>query len=147
MVAADTAGTVLTAALWAPGHEYTVTGSLTIPEAVETGDTWTFANMLPHNAVKIVAGEYFGTEFDTNASPTATLIIGDTSDTDGYLASKVAGSANAQLVFPCDGALLGVQPATRDVRVTLGGTVATAASTGTGYVRIRYRCSNASAAE
>lgn len=140
MTAADTAGVILVQPRWQAGQVFEVVGQLTIPEAVETGDTWTFTNILPVNSVKIVGGSYNGVEFDTNSSPTATLIIGDGTDTDGYLASRTAGGAESRLSLSFDGALLDNAPASRNVVVTLGGTVGTAASSGTGVVSIRYYC-------
>lgn len=142
MAAADTAGTILVEPKWQAGMTYEVVGELSIPEAVETGDTWTFTNILPENKVTIVGGSYNGVEFDTNASPTATVIIGDGTDTDGYLESRVGGGAESRQTFGFDGALLDATPASRSVVVTLGGTVATAASSGTATVSIRYYCSD-----
>lgn len=146
MTAADTAGTVVISPRWEAGREFTVLGSLAIPEAVETGDTWTISNLLPENTFRVVACDYFGTEFDTNASPTATVVIGDGTDADGYMTSTTGGNANAQLTLMGYGALhdkvylASDGPAGRNVKLTLGGTVGTAATSGTGYIRIRYYC-------
>lgn len=127
---------------WQAGQVYTVKSQFTIGSAVETGDSWTLSDLLPTNDYQVLSGEVYGAEFDTNSSPTATLIVGDGTDTDGYLTSKVAGSALGQMRLKFDGALLadGQNPASNDVTLTLGGSVATAASSGTVHVEITYYC-------
>jgi hypothetical protein len=129
---------------WNAGASYKATASYTLASAVETGDSFTFKNILPSPAdsVQIVSGKLFGQEFDTNASPTATVIVGDGTDTDGYLSSKVsAADANGQFLAEFDGAFLGgTSQASRDLVVTLGGVVATAASSGTIFIEIEYYC-------
>lgn len=127
---------------WIAGQTFTVSAVATIGSAVETGDSWTATDMLPENKVTLVGGKFTG-ELDTDASPTATVIVGDGTDTDGYLASKVAGDGTGQLILSFDGALLGAEgAASRDVVVTLGGTVATAATSGDIRVELTYVCSN-----
>ena len=127
---------------WIPGETVTVSAVATIGTGVVTADTWTATNMLPAQKVQIVGGKFFGQEFDTNASPTATVIIGDGTDTDFYLKSKTAGGAAAVFDVNFDGDGIGGDgtAAGRDVVVTLGGTVATAASSGEIRVEVTYVC-------
>lgn len=127
---------------WIAGATFTVAAYYTLAGAVSSGDTFTASDMLPSNKVTIVDGGWTG-ELDTNASPTGTLIIGDGTDTDGYMASKVAGDATGQLNLKFDGALIGTESAaSRNIVSTLGGTVATAASSGTVRKYVTYVCSN-----
>ena len=131
---------------YVPGMEFTVGASFTIASAVETGDSWTATNILPVQKVVVVRGRSYGADYDTHATPTATVVVGDGTDTDGYLESKVAGSgsgageANQELRF--GGVLISgpTIPAGRSITETLGGTVATAASTGTRHIEVTYRC-------
>ena len=128
-----------------PGMVMSSKGKATIGTGVVTADTWTFENMLPNINVLIVGGRISGQEFDTDATPTATVIIGDGTDTDGYLTSKTAGTAqtNGQYYAEFDGALLGGSAqASVDLVVTLGGTVATAASSGDFFLEVDYDASD-----
>ena len=129
---------------WQAGMMYSYKKKYTIAEAVETGDTFTFTDMLPTTAVTILGGRFWGKEFDTDASPTATVIIGDGTDTDGYLASKVsAAGPSGAFLAEFDGALLGTaSAASDDIVVTLGGTVATAADSGDIWLEVDYLCEN-----
>lgn len=144
-------GTNLVAGRWEPGLEYTAVGKYTLAGAVVTGDTYTWTNLLPANGIQILDFRVNGVELDTNASPTATLIVGDATTTNGYLTSKTAGDANGQMQFFGDGAFMGLATgvtnatATRNVVGTVGGTVATAASSGDIYVYVRYYCTGTDA--
>ena len=81
-------------------------------------------------------------EGDTNATPTATLVVGDGTDADGYLTSKTWGNALGQFQMFGDGAIIGTSAhASSNVKLTSGGTVATAASSGTVFVEMTYYCS------
>lgn len=127
---------------WIPGQIFTVAAVYTLADSVASADTFVATDMLPAQKVKVITGHWQG-ELDTNASPTATLIIGDGTDTDGYLASKVAGDATGQIKLAFDGALLGTEnAASRTVTATLGGTVGTAASSGDVRLVVTYECSN-----
>lgn len=135
-------GTITHEGNWQAGALYEALGSCSISAAVATADTFVFTNILPVNDVEIVDFEVYGSDLDTNATPTGTLTAGDGTDVDGYMASKTAGGADEQYFRKGDGVLVGgnVNPASRNIILTLGGTVATAASSGTIYVRVRYRC-------
>lgn len=148
MTAENLAMTVVgpTEAPWSLGKQYTRRAYFTVGSAVETGDSWTASNFLPSQDVQIISGMVFGADLDTNASPQATVIVGDGTDTDGYLSSKTAGGGEQNNVLPFDGALIstyGTPPASRNLTLTLGGTVATAASSGTVWVEATYLCINA----
>jgi hypothetical protein len=135
-------GTITQAGRWQSGMEYTAVGKYTLVGAIVSADTITFTSLLPANDTIIQDFVVYGQEFDTNASPTATLIVGDGTDTDAYLASKTAGDANGQMQFFGDGAAIGTSDQVgRNVVLTVGGTVATAASSGTVWVKVRYYCS------
>lgn len=137
-------GTVVTSTpRWSAGEEFTFLGYYTLGTGVVTGDTFTWSSILPplNNKVQLLGFKVYGAELDTNASPSATLIIGDGTDTDAYLTSKTAGDANGQMQFFGDGVSMGVTITTsRDIVATLGGTVATAASSGTIWIQGTYYC-------
>lgn len=136
-------GTVLTTnpAPLNAGQEFTTLGYYTLAGSVVTADTYTFANMLPNVSVQILEFKVWGQELDTNASPTATLVGGDGTTTNCYLTSKTAGDATGQMQFLGDGtAITGTAPAGKSIVLTVGGTVATAASSGTVFCSVRYRC-------
>lgn len=130
---------------WSAGQEFTRVAYYDIGSAVETGDSWTATNLLPAQKVQIIAGLSWGADLDTHATPTATTIVGDGTDTDGYLSSKTAGSGEQNIILPHDGALIttyGTPPASRNLVETLGGTVATAASSGRRWHMVRYLCTD-----
>lgn len=140
MTAEDVAGTILVEPRYQAGEQYTVLGKFTIADTIESGDSFTFTDMLPDNTVEIVSGKYYGAEADTDGSPTATITVGDGTDVDGYLTSKTAGGTTP-LHFDFDGVLMGTDDyAGRDVVVTFAGTVAGGASSGDGFVEITYYC-------
>jgi hypothetical protein len=146
MVAENIAVTPLVKGLWQAGEVYSAYAKITIGSAVETGDTWTLTDMLPSEDIQIVGGNVSGVEMDTNATPTATLVLGDGTDTDGFMASVVAAAPpSGQFNASLGGALVGgaSKPASTSPVLTLGGTVATAASSGDVFVRIDYLCRGA----
>ena len=149
MVAANIAVVALTKGLWQAGVLYSAYAKVTVGSAVETGDTWTFTDMLPSEDIQIVGGALYGVAFDTNATPTATVVVGDGTDTDGFLVSKTSGTTKAENIdtetFLLDGALVGgaAKPASTSPVVTLGGTVATAVAAGDFFLRIDYICRGA----
>lgn len=139
-------GTVLTTAPWQAGQTYTAKGYYTLGGAIVTADTITWSNILPANDVTVLSVVRYGKEFDTDASPTGTEIWGDGTDTDAYITSKTSGDATGQLIFHGDGAVIGTSnAASRNVVCTVGGTIATAATTGTVWVEVTYYCSNGAA--
>lgn len=135
-------GTITQAGRWQSGMEYTALGAYTLVGAITNADTITFTNLLPANDTQIIAFEVFGQELDTNASPTLALTAGDGTTANGYLTSKTAGDATGQMHLIGDGAFIGASnQASRNVVLTTSGTLGTAASSGTVYVRVRYYCS------
>lgn len=140
---AYTGTNVLSTPRWSAGEEFTFSGYYALTGAVVTGDTYTWSNILPplNNKVQLLSFKIYGKELDTDASPTATLIVGDGTDTDAYLTSKTAGDATGQMKFHGDGVSMGVTITTsRDIVGTVGGTVATAATSGTIWIEGRYYC-------
>jgi hypothetical protein len=141
---------VLSAPKWQAGLQYTAVGYYTLGGAIVSGDTITWTNILPGtgNPVKLLGFRVWGQELDTNASPTGTLKIGDANDDDGYLTSKTAGDATGQMQFFGDGAYIGGQTgaasgqASASIIATVGGTLATAASSGTIWIAADYFCQN-----
>lgn len=137
-------GTVVQEGRWLAGQEFTAVGKYTLVGAIVSGDTITWSNLLPSNDVQVLSVVRYGQELDTNASPGGTEIIGDGTDTNGYLESKTSGDATGQFQAHGDGVLIGTSnQAGRDVVLTSGGTIGTAASSGTVWVAVRYYCNAA----
>lgn len=142
---ANTNITPTRAGRWQAGYIQSAFAKHTLAGAVASADTFTFQNMLPSNKVQPMTGTLHGVTFDTNATPTGTVVVGDGTDVDGYLVSKTSGTTKAENVdtetFHFDGALMGgANPAGRDIVVTAGGTVATAAAAGDFFVELSYYC-------
>lgn len=139
-------GTNVVTGKYSPGTVQVALGKYALTGAVVSGDTYTWSSILPTNGITILDFKIYGAELDTDASPTATLKIGDGTDDDGYLTSKTAGDATGQMKFSGDGAFIGKSTgatgatATSNVIGTVGGTVATAATTGTIWIAITYYC-------
>lgn len=141
-------GTITLAPKWAAGQEFTAIGSYAWPDSVVTGDTVTWNDLFPAGGVTVLDVSLVSVELDTNATPTATAVVGDGSDTDAFILSFIPGvntTGNTKIIAPGDGALIGTTlSAATDVVLTIGGTVATAASSGTTWVKVRYYCSGLS---
>lgn len=147
MATANT-GSVLIAPRWIEGQLCASLGTVTITGTVTTGDTGTIANLLPAtNGYTLLATVVWGGELDTNATPTATIVVGDGTATNFFLTSKTAGDATGQLQFWGDGVAFstssGVTPASTSTVITVGGTVATAGSSPVLWVKHIYVCHNA----
>jgi hypothetical protein len=144
-------------AKYAAGQLYSIDFEYTLAGAVVSGDTYTVpANALPDNGITIVDTQLIFSPLDTNASPTATISVGDSGSATRFINAANAGSAtaNAQLqlsinqnqgltsgvVSSGSGYVYSAGSAPRPV-VTLGGTVATAASTGYIRLRVSFYCS------
>ena len=140
---AYTQTTPLNPARWEPGLMTSVTSVYALTGAVVTADTFTFSGMFPGNSFQPIDVEVWGAELDTNASPTATIIVGNSDDDNGYVTSKTAGGAAQQFYVKGDGDLLGDTLTNTSVVVTLGGTVGTAASSGNIFVKTTYICNQA----
>ncbi len=123
------------------GQQFNAVGKYTFGTEVEDTDTITWTNLLPNNSSKVVGFKVYGTELDTNATPTATFTIGDGTDPDGYLTTKggavgLQNSLAGQLIYFGDGALMFTDVSSRDVVLTMTAATATGASSGTIYVEV-----------
>jgi hypothetical protein len=121
------------------GDDHNALGVYTIGTAVVTADTFSFPVLLGVGEKEIIDFEIWGVEFDTNAAPTATIIVGTESDPNGLLESIVAGGAGAQLFYKGNGDLIGTVTSDQNVIITLGGTVATAQTAGKVFVKVVTR--------
>jgi|NOAtaT_5_FD_contig_21_7934754_length_511_multi_3_in_0_out_0_1 hypothetical protein len=135
-------GTALAPAPFVAGTVQSVVGSVTWGSTLASADTFTFTNLLPANPVEPIAVSIWGSEPDTNASPTATLVFGNSDSANGYLTSKTAGGAVQQYRVDGDGALLGTLVSNRTLIGLLGGTMGTGSAAGTLYVKVDYVCQN-----
>lgn len=141
-------GTLLVAPRWIEGQICFSLGKVTFTGTLTTGDTGTIPGMLPAiNGYTLLHTVVWGTEFDSNASPTATIVIGDGTTTNLFLTSKTAGDATGQMQFWGDGAAFGassgVTAASADTVITAGGTVATGSSGAVVWVQHAYVCNDA----
>lgn len=138
------------------GQLYTIDFEYTQAATVVTGDTYsTPSGALPTNGIRIVDTVLILSPVDTNATPTATISVGDAGSATRFINAGNAGNAtaNAQLhlfINQNQGLTSGVVSSgsgylyasgTNPVIVTtVGGTVATAASTGYVRLRISFYC-------
>lgn len=120
------------------GQQHTGLLTYALTGALVNADTITWSNAVPLGAqAKIVDLQFWSPELDTDATPTATFIIGDGTDTDGYLTTKGAAvglqnSLAGQLFYKGDGAVIGtVTQASRNIVLTVNAAVATGATSGT----------------
>jgi hypothetical protein len=138
---------------------YTVEFQYSLVGAVVTGDTYTIpAAGLPKNSFRISEVAFISVPLDTNATPTATISVGDAGSATRFINVAPAGvngitTAGFQLVNTINvvqGLTAGVvssgtnylyDTGTAPVLVaTVGGTVATAATTGLIRLRVTYYC-------
>jgi hypothetical protein len=138
-------GTILLAPKWRAGETFTAIGKYTWPDSVVTADTITWAGLFPAGGVTVVDAKLTSVELDTNASPSATVIVGTVADDNGLIKSFIGGvntTGNTQINANANGDLLATSlSAATDVVLTVGGTVATAASAGDTFVYVTYHCS------
>lgn len=131
---------------WKTGETYTVKAKTVVSGTITNTDTFTIEDILPPGQKTVVSVRHYGGEYDTNASPTTTITIGDGTDADGWLTSKTAGvtaTGISQIILEGDGVLIGTAVDDTDLVVTLGGTVATA-GTPTVFTEVTYVCGNLS---
>lgn len=143
-------------AKYEPGQLYSIDFEYSIGATVVTGDNYsTPSGALPTNGIRIVDTLLIMTALDTNATPTATISVGDSGSATRFINAANAGSAttNAQLhlfinraqvltngvVTSGSGYLYGSNT-TPIITVTVGGTVATAATTGVVRLRVSFYC-------
>lgn len=143
----DFAGTVLVPPTAGDrGTQKTAVLKYTLVGALANTDTITWTNAVPTKKQgRIVRVELVMPEIDTNASPTGTAILGDGTDTDGYITTfnlgmPVQAPANgAQLIALGNGAVIGTATqASTTVVLTVNAAVATSATTGDIFVYITY---------
>jgi len=149
---------------WTPGATRRVEFQYTLGGAVVSGDTYTTpANALPSNGIRIIEVTLMSPELDTNAAPTATISAGDATSATRFINAAPAGIAGVttsgyQLINNINVAQTrtngvvsagpnylygsGVSP---QIVVTLGGTVATAQTTGTIRLVVTYECTEENA--
>lgn len=140
-----------------PGELYIIDFEYTIGATIVTGDTYTTpANALPGNGIRIIDTMLIFSPQDTNATPTSTISVGDSGSATRFINAANGGSAtsNAQLhlfinqnqaltsgvVSAGSGYLYGASAAAPQIVVTVGGTLATAASTGYVRLRVKFYC-------
>ncbi len=134
--------------------EYTLTGALVAADTITTP-----ADALPDDGINIVEVLLIYPELDTNATPTGTFDVGDSGDADRFIAVAPMGVAGVTtagfqlrqginraqgltsgVVSTGEGYLYPVGTSPQLV-VTVGGTVATGATTGFIKLRVKYLCS------
>jgi hypothetical protein len=137
------------------GMRYSIDFEYTLGGAVVSGDTWTTpANALPTNGIRIVDSELHMRPLDTNASPTATVSLGDSGSATRFINAAnaglpVGGQVNLYInqaqaltsgVVSTGSGYLYAAGTTPQLVMTLGGTVATAASSGVIRLRVIFYC-------
>lgn len=138
------------------GQLYSIDFEYTLAGAVVTADTWTTpSGALPSNGIRVIDTELHMAALDTNASPTATISVGDAGVATRFINAANAGSptSGAQVnlfinraqaltsgVVSAGSGYLYASGTTPQIVVTLGGTVATAASTGVIRLRVSFYC-------
>lgn len=141
---------------YAAGQLYSIDFEYTLGGAVVTGDTYTTpANAMPDNGITIVDTQIISVPLDTNASPTATISVGDSGSATRFINAAQAGSATATqvtryinqaqtltsgVVSAGTGYVYSAGTSPRFI-VTVGGVVATAQTTGVIRLRVSFYCS------
>lgn len=146
-------------AKWSPGMIQMVEFQYTLAGAVITGDSYTTpADALPDNGIRILEVEILSPELDTNATPTATFVVGDSDDDNRFISAAPAGvngitTTNYQMstkINIAQGLTSGVVSTGSNylyasgtaprLKMTVGGTVATAQTAGTIRMKVTYQC-------
>ena len=137
-------GTVLVGKKWAEGEHQQAVGKYTYATTVVSGDTitWDFLPDFGAGNVTITDVVVHGDELDTATNPGGTFTLGDGTDADGYIAGgSVAGSLGEfDRTWHADGALTGTAVDSTNVVMTIGGTITTAATSGTVWCKVFYYC-------
>lgn len=137
-------GTNTTVSRWAAGQTFTAIGTYTLVGAIANADTITWTSLIPAGGVEVQQVNFYGVELDTDASPTATVDVGDGSDADGFIDGVSVGLAAAganQILAKGNGSKIGtVYTSATDVVATISAAVATAASSGDVRVEVIYNC-------
>lgn len=136
-------GTVLVSPRWDAGQQYTSVGTYALAGALVAADTITWDNLIPKGA-QVLDVSWVSPELDTNASPTATISVGDGTDADGFMLAFSVGIAAASLTYVAtggNGATIGsTYSSATDVVATVASAVATGATSGTIFVKVTYNC-------
>lgn len=142
---------------WFPGSEFTIDFEYSLGGAVVTGDTYTTpAGAFPVNGFRIVDTDFISVPLDTNATPTATISVGDSGSATRFINAAQAGNATAtqirRSINQAQGLTNGVVSSgtgylystgnSAQLICTVGGTVATAQTTGVIRLRVTYKCSS-----
>lgn len=120
---------------WASGY-YTLTGAIT--GHATTGDTITFTNILPQGGAYVRDVVVAYPELDTSASPTGTMIVGNSDDDNGYiitqnigLAAQAPANGLQMSARGTVGELLNTLVTNRDIIIEFTAALATSATSGT----------------
>ncbi len=143
-----------------PGALYSIDFEYTLAGAVVTGDTYTTpTGCLPSNGIRIVDTQLIMPALDTNATPTATISSGDATTATRFINAALAGSTQSTQmtvwinqaqtltagVVTSGSGYLYAQGTDPRIKVTVGGTVATAQTTGVIRLRVIFYCSGEAA--
>jgi hypothetical protein len=127
-----------------PGYDHTVVGTLTLASGLANTDTITWTNILPDTPVTIRSVRLIAPELDTGATPTGTIVVGNSDDDDGYIlvAGMAVGLQNSlasPLLLAGTGLLMDTKVSNRTIIATVKSAVATAASSGVIRLEVTYR--------
>ena len=113
---------------------YDLAGAIT--GHASTGDTITFANILPKGGCKVISVQVVSPELDTDASPSGICIVGTSADDNGFVTTTNVGlpaqaPANGlPLNIQGNGELIGTAVYERDIIIEFTDALATSATTG-----------------
>jgi hypothetical protein len=151
MALGNVTATLSYASRWQAGQEYTGYGYYTVGAAVAQNDTITFTNIVPAGGVQIISTRLQIPKLDTNATPTATLILGDATDDNRFInnvsggwddeASYVMYDSNVTPDVPSTVGVGYTYTAATSLILKINAAVATAASTGHIALWVKYYCS------
>ncbi len=133
---------------WQAGQQYTSVGYYTVGAAVAQNDTITFTNIIPANGVEILSVRLQVPKLDTNATPTAVAIVGDSVDDNRFIDAVSLGWDDETSYVTYDSnttpaATVGVgyrYTAVSSLILKVNAAVATAASTGDIKLWVTYYC-------
>ena len=131
-------GTILVSSNFGTNDQvFPVLGKASWTATATAADTFTYSLILPKGiALEIVDFDVFGTQPDSNATPTTSVMAGVSGDTDAFLAATVSKQVN-QFHFKGTGASIGASlTGATDIVVTFGGTMATGVATGDVFVKL-----------
>lgn len=141
-----------------PGELYSIDFEYTLGGAVVTGDSYTTPSGALPGGIRIIDTQLIMPPLDTNATPTATISVGDSGSGTRFINAAQAGSATATQVSrwinQAQGLTSGVVSSgsgylyavgtTPQIIALVGGVVATAQTTGTIRLRVSFYCTSES---